>query len=623
MLVYARHILLVMLLIAPVAGYQAYHFYPGFTLSFFVAPLTVALVVGSLLGRAVLLKQRLSEQREQFRAIADLAREFTYYRRADGRYEYVSPASLDMTGYAPDAFYSTRNLMDSLIHPEDVERWQAHVQAVNNGYGEDSFEVRLVARDGRIVWVRHICAPVCDRQGRQIGVRSTNIDITRHKDDEQRIQHMAYFDQLTDLPNRRSLGDAVAAKITSSDAEEDGFALLFIDLHRFKHINDSFGHRFGDRLLQEMAGRLGRCCDGDWLLSRFGGDEFVVLLPGGDDQAHAEQVARRLLSAIEQPLKLDGVDLHVSAGIGISLYPEDGADADSLIRNADVAMYKSKRGGNSHINFYSSHFSVEAVRLVTTEGKVQKALANGEFVAFYQPKVDIRSGRIVGLEALARWRHPEQGIITPEHFIAVSEETGQIKELGRQILEHVLRDVAHWLQDGVALPVAINVSARQFADHQYCAELGAAIEESGCPRSLLELEITEQVFLGDSTYAIERMHKLREAGLSIALDDFGTGYSSFNYIKLLPINTLKIDRCFISHIDSDPAEHAILKALVSLCEDLNLDMVVEGVETEVQKQALLELGCHSVQGFFFHRPVAAEEISELLMRQRDGVGTRL
>lgn len=495
-IVYVKHILIALLVIVPVAFFQARHYYGGVELRFFIAPLFVGLVIGSLLGRTALLKQRLSQQSENFRAIAELAQEFTYYRRVDGRYEYVSPACLSMTGYSPEDFYATPDLMNLLIHPDDQGRWMEHVHTINDGGEPVNMEMRLVARDGRTVWFRHVCAPVDDERGKQIGVRSTNLDVTRQKEGEERIEHMAYYDLLTELPNRRSLLNHIEAHIRNGENVQDGFALLFLDIHRFKHINDSFGHSFGDRMLKEVAGRLRQVCGDRCVVSRFGGDEFVILMMEGGSKAVVREMANELLAAVEQPLELDGVDLHVSACAGISFYPEDGGDGDTLIRNADVAMFQSKRDSASNIRFYSSAFSDEAVHFVSTEGKVQKGISNGEFVAFYQPKVDIRSGRIIGLEALARWRHPEQGMISPAEFIPIAEETGQIRVLGRQILEHVLSDVSHWQRLGVALPVAINVSARQFADHDYCRDLIAVIDDSPCALSLIELEITEQVFLG-------------------------------------------------------------------------------------------------------------------------------
>jgi len=614
--VYIKHILLTWVFIIPAASYQAINFYPGFDPHFFILPFFVSIAFGMVMGRYALLKQRLRDKGEQFRAIADLAQEFTYYRRIDGHYEYVSPACMNLTGYSPEDFYTTPNLMDLLIHPDDRERWSHHVHTINEGGEPESFDLRLISRDNRVVWFNHICAPVYNKAGKQIGVRSTNLDITRRKEDETRIEHMAYFDALTELPNRRSLVLRIRKHIDNMQTNGKEFALLFLDLDRFKNINDSLGHSFGDRLLKLIAERLRAVCSSGCMVSRFGGDEFILLLMGVRSKEAATEVAKRLLSAIEQPLEVDGIDLHVSASVGITFYPQDGTDEDTLIRNADVAMYKTKRGSGGNIGVYSSDFSDEAAHFVSTESKVQKGLLNGEFVAFYQPKVDMRDGRIIGMEALARWLHPEQGLIPPGDFIPIAEETGQINALGRQMLGQVVADVSRWQELGFSLPVAINVSARQFADHDYCQNLVADIQASGCALPLIELEITEQVFLGDMKTAIERLRQIRAAGLTIALDDFGTGYSSFNYIKELPIDTLKIDRSFVTHIDTDKAEYAILKALVSMCNDLHLNMIVEGVETASQREALVELGCSKAQGYYFHRPMPAAEVEVLLRGQQ-------
>lgn len=615
--IYFKHIVLTMLVVAPAALNHSLNYYGGIELRFFLMPFIVSVAVGSLLGRSSLLKTQLREQGEHFRAIAELAQEFTYFRRIDGHYEYVSSASLAMTGYAPTDFYRIPNLMDLLIHPDDRERWSHHVHNINDGGQPESFELRLLSKDQRVVWFQHICAPVYDEKGRQIGVRSTNLDITQHKEDEAHIERMAFYDPLTELPNRRSLAKRIRSLIKHDGKSGMRFAVLFLDLSRFKNINDSFGHSFGDRLLKLIAERLRSVCSNRCLVSRFGGDEFVILIEGVRGKEVAEEMAKRLLLAIEQPLELDGIDLHVSASVGISLYPEDGEDEDTLIRNADVAMYKTKKDSSGNIHVYSADDSTEATRFVTTESNIQRGIANNEFMAFYQPKVDMRNGKIIGMEALARWQHPRQGLIHPGEFVPVAEETGQINGLGAQVLDHVLGDIYRWQEMGLAVPVAINVSARQFADHDFCSSLIKTIHVSGCAMALLEVEITEQVFLGDIKTASERLRYLRSAGLTIALDDFGTGYSSFNYIKQLPINTLKIDRSFITHIDTDKAEFAIVKALTSLCRDLRLNMVVEGVETSQQRQALVSLGCHEAQGFHFFRPMPANEVERFLLKQRD------
>lgn len=617
LVVYLKYILLTLMTLSPVVFSQAFYFHDGvIDPLFFVLPFSVSVAVGILLGRSALLRQQMQEQGEQFRAIADLAQEFTYFRRVDGRYEYVSPASRTMTGYAPQDFYQTPSLMDVLIHPEDRARWSHHVHNINDGGLPESFELRLLSRDNRVVWFQHTCAPVYNEKGRQVGVRSTNLDITQRKEGEEKITRMAFYDPLTDLPNRHSLVTRIHTLINGINRTNKHFAVLFLDLCRFKNINDSFGHSFGDRLLKAIAERLDSVCYKDCLVSRFGGDEFIILLESVRSKEAAAEMAKRLLLMLEQPLELDGIDLHLTATVGIALYPEDGEDSDKLIRNADVAMYKSKKESSGNIHVYNIDDSNEAADFVTTERNIQRGIQGKEFIAFYQPKVDLLNGRILGMEALARWQHPEQGVIPPGSFIAVAEETGQIGALGAQILNQVLGDIYHWQEMGIAVPVAINVSARQFADHDFCRALVKSIHESGCALSLLEVEVTEQVFLGDIETAASRLRYLRTAGLTVALDDFGTGYSSFNYIKQLPIDTLKIDRSFIAHIDSDKTEFAIIKALASMCQDLRLNMVIEGVETAAQQEALVSLGCDKAQGYHFFRPMPAGDVELLLQKQQ-------
>jgi diguanylate cyclase (GGDEF)-like protein/PAS domain S-box-containing protein len=602
--------------VVPAATLQALNYYGGVELRFFLVPLLVSIVIGSLLGRSALLKLKLREQGEQFRAIADLAQEFTYFRRIDGQYEYVSPACKMMTGFSEDEFYQTPNMMDFLIHPEDRGKWTHHVRSVNAGGQPESVNLRLISRDNRTVWFNHVCAPVFDERGYQVGVRSTNLDITRRKEDEARIERMAFYDPLTELPNRRSLVHHIRTEIRVAKSAGQRFAILFLDLNRFKNINDSLGHSFGDRLLKRIAERLRNGCRDGCMVSRFGGDEFIILLRDIHDKSHAAELAKELLLVIEQPLELDGIDLHVSGSIGIAFYPDDGDDEDALIRNADVAMYKTKKDTSGSIRVYCADFSDEAANFVSAESRIQRGILNNEFVAYYQPKVDMRTGKVIGLEALARWQHPDLGLLPPDDFVQVAEETGQINALGELILRQVLSNIHRWQQEEIAVPVALNVSARQFADHDYCRQLVTTIENSGCAMALLEIEITEQVFLGDIRTASERLHFLRDAGLTIALDDFGTGYSSFNYIKRLPIDTLKIDRGFITRIDDDPVEHAIMKAMVSLCRDLQLNMVVEGVENARQRDALVALGCNKGQGYHFFQPMPVAEVERRLHEQQ-------
>ncbi len=607
-------------LLLSVATLQGVYVYGGLTPHYYLAPLAVASVFGLLLGHLSALRGRLRVAGEHFRAIAELAQEFTYLREVSGRYLYVSPACQALTGYAADAFYADPGLLERLIHADDLRLWREHVQHVNAGGAPESLDLRLVARDGRLVWFNHVCLAVHDAAGRQIGVRSTNLDITARKQAEARIAHMADYDPLTELGNRRLLYREMEALIARSDPQRDRFALLFLDLRRFKNINDSFGHAFGDRLLQQIGGRLCATIPLEAVVARVGGDEFVILLPNESDATAVERIAERVLRAIEEPLVMEGAELFVSGSMGVAFYPLHGRDPDLLLRHADLAMYRGRAAHHRRVSVYNSHFEDESSHFVSLEYSIRKALERDEFVVYYQPKVRLSDGLIIGLEALVRWQHPESGLIPPDEFIPVAEETGQIIELGARVFQRVLDDLEAWRREGVAVPVAINVSPRQFTDQDFCRSVCDRLLAPGCDAGLVELEITEQVFLGDLAGTARRMQQVRETGARLALDDFGTGYSSLNYLRELPINTLKIDRRFVHALAGDRASHAILRAIVGMCRELELDAVVEGVETEAQREMLRGLGCELAQGFLFHHPKSHDEVTRLLRHHQAGVG---
>ena len=615
---YLKFLTLALVLIGSAASIQITYFYERIEPRFFVVPMFVALVVGGLLGRVTLLRERLRRRNEQFHTIAELAQEFTYFRRVDGRYEYVSPACLALTGCTSAEFYRTPNLMDRLIHPDERARWDRHVHAMNHNGRPEAIDVRIVTRSGEVRWISHLCGPVHDADGRQIGVRATNLDITERKNVEDQIERMAYFDPLTDLPNRHSLQRRVAELV--QDATDGGgprFALLFLDLDRFKHLNDSFGHSFGDRLLRQMAERLRDCCSGRAMVTRFGGDEFVVVLPAVSDSGAVTAFAHELLAAVERPILEDGRELYISGTIGISLFPHDGGDADTLIRHADAAMYQSKRDRRGPVRLYSPELAHNASAFLGTESRLRKALKAGEFTVFYQSKVDIDSGEVVSLEALARWRDPQLGLLAPAEFIPVAEETGLILPLGDLILDQVCRQVCAWRVQGIAVPVAVNISVRQFADADFCGRVERIAHAAGCPLSMLELEVTEQVLLEDVPGAIAKLGRLRVGGISVALDDFGTGYSSLAYLRNLPINVVKVDRTFILDVSRSARDQAILRALIGLCRELQLTVVVEGIETREQRDLLHALGCRLGQGFLYCQPMPVEQMEPLLRARRE------
>lgn len=609
---YLFYFLIATLLIGMAAALQISLVFQRFEPHYLIVPTLLTILIGMLMSRIALLSHYLRQRTETFRAVADMAQEFIYVRRMDGRYEYISPSCLALTGHPPEAFLQTPNLLDLLIHVEDRELWKRHIGHINSGAGPETLDLRLTHRDGSIVWVSHICAAIFDADGRQTGIRATNVDISQRKSFEDRIERMAYFDPLTDLPNRHLLDRSIRERIDTGDDEPSHFAVLFLDLDRFKNLNDSFGHAFGDQLLYAAADRLQQHCAGHGLVARFGGDEFVILLDDPGDSGTARMFAASLLHAIDTPFVVGDREVFLSGAIGIAEFPQDGPDAQTLIRNADAAMYHAKRQPYVRIGRFSASLVAAATAFVGTENRIRKALEAREFTPYYQPQVEIATGRIIAIEALARWKRPDGDIVLPDEFIPVAEEIGLIVPLGRMMLEQVCAQVGRWKELGISLPIAVNVSPRQLSDPHFPDWLKAMLERCRSPAAQLTIEVTEQVFLDDLEGAVQRLAQLRALGLSIALDDFGTGFSSLSYLKHLPIDTLKIDRAFTAGITQGPRDVAVLRAVLALCRDLNLAHVIEGIETRAQRDRLLELGCERGQGFLYHRPLPAADLEVLL-----------
>jgi diguanylate cyclase (GGDEF)-like protein/PAS domain S-box-containing protein len=608
---YVIYISLTLSVIYPIAILQWFLFDISFDVLYLVAPTLASLIVGILLSNTVILKTSLKRKSEQFRAIADLAQEFTYLRDVDGTYTYVSPYCLELTGYSQEEFYQNKNLMDKLIYPPDQNLWNDHVHQINTKGCMETIDLRIVSKSGETKWLNHICMTVHDAIEEKDVIRSTNLDITARKQAEKKIHQLAHIDELTELGNRRLLRKDLREAIRKKTDDNTSFAVFFLDLDRFKNINDSFGHNFGDRLLRQIASRLKRPTAENTTTYRYGGDEFVIISSNELTESEAKEVANKVLSDIEQPIKIEGIELFMSACIGISLFPNNGSDFDSLIRNADVAMHKTKGLEASKVEVYNSHEHKKSSRLILTETLIHKGIKNQEFDVHYQPQVDMHTGKLIGVEALARWPHPTEGMISPLEFIGVAEESGQMIKLGRQLLAKTISDLKQWTNKGIQLPVAINVSARQFSDINFQEHLLTSLAAEAIPCSLVHIEVTEQVFLGDLETASSRLNSLKKQGFSISLDDFGTGYSSFSYLKKLPVDKLKIDRSFILNITKSKVEREIIKALTSMCRELGIEVIVEGVESEQQANILCDVGCEIAQGFYYYKPVRCSELMSL------------
>jgi diguanylate cyclase (GGDEF)-like protein len=430
---------------------------------------------------------------------------------------------------------------------------------------------------------------------------------------DQRVVHMAHHDALTGLPNRTLFADRVAQAIAHAHRRGGKIAVLFLDLDRFKNVNDSLGHAIGDLLLTAVAERLAKCLRDEDTAARLGGDEFIISLPDVADAGEAARVAGRILAELAKPFTIAEHQLHADGSIGIAIYPGDGDSAETLMRNADTAMYHAKESGRANYQFFSAQMTERVSRRLSTETDLRRALEQGEFSLHYQPLIDLTGGRISGAEALLRWPQSDQSrVMSPTEFIPIAEDTGLIIPLGEWVLLDACAQAQAWQARHPGLRIAVNLSARQFRQKDLVGMIERVLGETGLAPSLLELELTEGMLMHHAEETVAILRRLNEMGVHLAIDDFGTGYSSLSYLKRFPIHSLKIDRSFVRDISSDPDDAAIVTAIVAMARSLNLSVTAEGVETEEQAAFLRSLACHQAQGYHFGRPMPAAEFAARL-----------
>ncbi len=585
-------------------------------------------------GRKIPIELRLVlvwDEHGAFEGVLGVGRDISQQRRAEKDlrmaatvFEHSTLAILitDPAGYivqANEAFsrvsgYAVSQVLDQLPNMLTVdEQQEAHLRYVLKQLHQHSTwegEVWLKRRNGEHypAWVG--ITAVLDDEGDLASYVCFFTDISERKASEQRIHRLAYYDALTHLPNRTLFQDRLHTALQSAERQKSWVVLMFLDLDRFKPINDSLGHAAGDRMLKEMATRLLDCVDDDDTVARMGGDEFTLLLQPRTSREialnRAIHVAEQILASLVKPFVLEGREFFVTASIGIALSPQDGNELSQLMKNADTAMYHAKERGKNNFQFYQADMNASALERLELESDLRHALEQQEFILYYQPQFSGDGKRLTGAEALLRWRHPRRGLVPPGDFIPVLEELGLVVDVGDWVISEACRQLKAWHQAKVRVPkVSVNISARQFSDGQLGMRIATILKDTGLPPACLELELTESILMREVSEAMQILDGLKNLGLSIAVDDFGTGYSSLNYLKQFPIDVLKIDRTFVDGLPSGEQDAQIARAIIAMAHSLNLAVIAEGVETHEQLDFLREHGCDEVQGYLFGRPMPA------------------
>ena len=497
-----------------------------------------------------------------------------------------------------------------------AEAWAGHIATVEAHKPFHDLELCRLNEAGDKVWISTSGEPVFDGSGAFKGYRGIGKNITVRKHDEERIQYLATHDGLTGLPNRARFSSLLSLAISHAQRYNRSFAVMFIDLDRFKTINDTLGHEAGDQLLQEISKRFTESIRTSDVVARLGGDEFVVLVQEVGETEQVAAVARKILSAAVKPVVLMGQECRVSASVGLCMFPADAPDEQSLMKNADSAMYLAKEEGKNNFQFYSEKIRFQSLERQTLETSLRHALERDEFLLHYQAKLNFATQQVTSVEALLRWQHPDLGMVTPARFIPIAEETGLIVAIGRWVLKTACAQSVAWRRDGLpALCIAVNLSARQFTDTNLLNDIAAALEESGIRPELLELELTESMAMQNLEQSIKVLTAIKQMGVRIAISDFGIGYASLAHIKRFPIDTLKLDRSFIRDLAENAEDRSITEAIIAMGKALSLTVVAEGVETDAQEAFLSDHACDAMQGFHFSKPIPQGEFARF-MRQR-------
>ncbi|WP_347550825.1 EAL domain-containing protein [Pseudalkalibacillus hwajinpoensis] len=561
------------------------------------------------------LNMSLQQSEQRFKSLFEQNPNLVYSVDVYGKITSVNPALKSLLGYTSEEVMSKHSLQ--FVASTDVQKTRDKFYQAFQGVAQ-TYNTHLIHKSGAHVLFSITNIPIIVN-GEITGAYGIGKNIMKQRKAEEKIAHLAYYDVLTELPNRLLFENLLNESLKNTDEK---LAVMFIDLDRFKLINDSLGHQRGDHILKKVTNRIKEATKDDAVLARFGGDEFTVLLPGLKEEKDALMLAKRVIDQLKAPIVFEDVEYFMTVGIGISIFPYDGFDLDALMRNAYIALDRAKHQGANHIEFYTDEMTDQAFERLELESYLRRALEKEELTLFYQPQVNLDEQKIYACEALIRWNHPKLGLVSPAQFIPLAEETGLIEEIGMWVLNEACMQTSKWQALGYEdLSISVNVSGRQFQSDKFVESVRDALLTSGLTPQSLHLEVTESTTLVNTDYSISMLNELRKMGIKVSIDDFGTGYSSLSYLKDFPLDILKIDQSFIRNLQENNADAAIVKAVITMCEGLNLSIVAEGIETKEQGEIIRRFGCNFAQGFFYSKPLNKDRFEKLLLSKQFPLAT--
>lgn len=565
----------------------------------------------------ILTEQALQKSEDRYRIVADYTHDMECWVSPTGEMLYVSPSCERITGYEREQFLNDHDLLARIVHPEDQEAWAKFQTGANQG-DDDSLDFRIVHKSGDLRWVNETKREVMSGNGGSLGSRISMRDITSRKEMELQLRHLALHDPLTALANRTLCLDRMRQAMERARRRQPyHFSVIFLDLDRFKVLNDSLGHAFGDKVLMAVAEVLRDCVRGLDTVSRFGGDEFVILFEEMATPRETIQAIQRIRKALAVPLAVDNHDVQLTASLGITLDAHDSDTPEDLLRNANLAMHQAKKAGRNRFKVFTKAMLARASNLLSVETDLRRAIARNEFFLCYQPIVRLDGqATLQGFEALVRWNHPERGIVSPAEFIPVAEDTGLIVDLGLMVLREACETLMAWREKSelaTNLVMSVNISPRQFSETVLVEDIRRTLGETGLPPGALKLEITESAIMENATSAVDKLRKLKALGCTLSIDDFGTGYSSMSTLQQFPLDNLKIDLSFVRRLDSSQEGLEIVKAIISLAHSLQLEVVAEGVERAEQQMILTVLQCEYAQGYLYAKPMPTQQAWEYVL----------